>query len=122
MGNYPVVKVTVTDVTGMRNQKKGKGNKMDKKSTDVVAYFTIFGWVAAYAAGDREASRFHLNQGLVINLTLIILTMLTRVPVIGIMAYVLEFAAVMFWIMGILYAVREQESEIPLLGGIRLLK
>ena len=95
---------------------------MDKKTTDIVAYFTIFGWVAAYAAGDREASRFQLNQGLVINLTLIILTMLTRVPLIRIVAYVLEFAAVMFWIMGILYAVREQESEVPILGGIKLLK
>lgn len=95
--------------------------KMDKKTTDVVAYFTIFGWIAAYTAGDREASRFHLNQGLVINLTLIVLTILTRIPVIRIIAGILEFVAVMLWIMGILYAVREQENEIPLLGGIRLL-
>ena len=95
---------------------------MDKKTTDIVAYFTIFGWVAAYVAGDKESSRFHLNQALVINLTLIIITVLTRIPVIRILAVVLEFAAVMFWIMGILYAVREQENEVPLLGGIKLLK
>lgn len=95
---------------------------MDKKTTDIVAYFTIFGWVAAYVAGDKESSRFHLNQALVINLTLIIITVLTRIPVIRILAVVLEFVAVMLWIMGILYAVKEQENEVPLLGGIKLLK
>ncbi len=95
---------------------------MDKKTTDIVAYFTIFGWIAAYVAGDKESSRFHLNQALVINLTLIIITVLTRIPVIRILAVVLEFVAVMLWIMGILYAVKEQENEVPLLGGIKLLK
>lgn len=95
---------------------------MDKKTTDIVAYVTIFGWLAAYVAGDRENSRFHLNQGLVMNLTFSVVMLLTRIPIIGIVAVVLEFAVVMFWIMGFLYAIREQENEVPILGGIRLLR
>lgn len=53
---------------------------MDRKTTDIVAYITIFGWLVAYVAGDKEDSRFHLNQALVINLTAIILAVLTRIP------------------------------------------
>ena len=51
---------------------------MDKKTTDIVAYITILGWLAAYVAGEKEESKFHLNQGLVINLAFIILAFLTR--------------------------------------------
>ena len=43
---------------------------MDKKTTDIVAYITILGWLVAYVAGEREDSKFHLNQALVVNLAL----------------------------------------------------
>ena len=39
---------------------------MSKKATDIVSYITIIGWLIAYFAGDKEESRFHLNQGLVL--------------------------------------------------------
>lgn len=39
---------------------------MDKKTTDIVAYLTWVGLVIAFVAGDREGSRFHMNQSLVI--------------------------------------------------------
>lgn len=35
---------------------------MDKRTTDVVAYLTWVGLIIAFVAGDRERSRFHLNQ------------------------------------------------------------
>ncbi len=95
---------------------------MDRKTTDIVAYITIFGWLAAYVAGDREDSKFHLNQALVINLTLIILAVLTRIPLIGLLAGLLQIVVFIFLIMGIVYAVREQDNEVPLLGCVKLLK
>lgn len=95
---------------------------MDRKTTDIVAYITIFGWLVAYVAGDKEYSKFHLNQALVINLTFIILAVLTRIPLIGLLARVLQLVVFVFWIMGIVYAVREQDNEVPLLGCIKLLK
>ncbi|MCI9188919.1 MAG: hypothetical protein HFH84_04695 [Lachnospiraceae bacterium] len=95
---------------------------MDRKTTDIVAYITIFGWLVAYVAGDKEDSRFHLNQALVINLTAIILAVLTRIPLIGFVAGLLQLVVFVFWIMGIVYAVKEQDNEVPLLGCIKLLK
>ena len=95
---------------------------MDKKTTDIVAYITILGWLVAYVAGEREDSKFHLNQALVVNLALIILAMLMRIPLIGWVASLVQLAVIVFWIMGILYAVKEQDNEVPLLGCIKLLK
>lgn len=95
---------------------------MDRKTTDIVAYVTIFGWLAAYVAGDREYSKFHLNQALVIHLTSIILGMLTWIPMIRLVVRLLQILVFVCLIMGIVYAVREQDNEVPLLGCIKLLK
>ena len=39
---------------------------MNKQATDIVAYLSWPGLLIAFFAGDRYASRFHLNQSLVI--------------------------------------------------------
>ena len=39
---------------------------MNKKTTDMVAYVTWVGLLIAFIAGDREKSKFHLNQALVV--------------------------------------------------------
>ena len=39
---------------------------MDKRTTDIVAYLTWVGLLIALIFGDRENSKFHLNQALVI--------------------------------------------------------
>ena len=38
----------------------------NKRKTDIVAYLTLIGWLIAWFRGNREASRFHLNQALTI--------------------------------------------------------
>ncbi len=95
---------------------------MDKKTTDIVAYITIFGWLVAFVAGEREESKFHLNQALVINLTSLILAALAWVPLVRLVVGLVQLVVFVFWVMGIVYAVREQENEVPLLGCIKLLK
>ena len=92
---------------------------MDKKTTDIVAYITIFGW---FVAGEREDSKFHLNQALVVNLTFLILAVLAWVPVVRLVVGLVQIVVFVFWVMGIVYAVREQENEVPLLGCVKLLK
>lgn len=97
---------------------------MDKRTTGIVAYITIFGWFVAYWAGDRAGARFHLNQGLVVDLAFLALGILTRMPI-GIVrsvAALLEIFVLVFCIMGIVYAAQDQEKEIPLLGSFKLLK
>lgn len=39
---------------------------MNKKITDIIAYLTWVGLIIAFVAGDKEESKFHLNQSLVI--------------------------------------------------------
>lgn len=95
---------------------------MDKRTTDIVAYITILGWIVAFVAGEKEEAKFHLNQALVVHLTFIVLVVLARIPIIGIVAYLLQIAVLMLGIMGLVYAVREQDYEIPLLGCIKLFK
>ena len=44
---------------------------MDKKTTGIVSYITLIGWLIAFCAGDKEGAKFHLNQSLVLYLSLI---------------------------------------------------
>lgn len=99
-----------------------EGIDMDRKATGIVAYLTIIGWFVAYFVGDKEGAKFHLNQGLVVNLVLVVLTVLGRIPIIGWFAGILALAVIACDILGIVYACQDQEKEIPLLGIIKLLK
>lgn len=95
---------------------------MDRKTTGIVAYLTIVGWFVAYFIGDREGAKFHLNQGLVVGLALVILGVLGWMPIIGWVARILALAVAVCAILGVVYAYQDQEKEIPLLGIIKLLK
>lgn len=95
---------------------------MDSKATGIVAYISIIGWIIAYFAGDREGAKFHLNQALVVDLAMIILSVLARIPIVGLIAGLLDLVLFVFWIMGIVYAAKQEEKELPLLGMIKILK
>ena len=110
---------------------------MDAKTTGIVAYITWIGLVIAFVLGDREGGKFHLNQALVIWLagTVLgvvtgILSILTAVPLLGwivaaLVGLISLVGGIFFfvcWLMGLVYAIQEQEKEVPVLGKIRLLK
>ena len=97
---------------------------MDKKATGIVAYITIFGWLVAYFAGDRENARFHLNQGLVVDLAFLAIGIMAGIPfgIVRALAALLDIVVVVFCIMGIIYAAQDQEKEIPLLVSFKILK
>ena len=103
---------------------------MDKKTTDIVAYLTWVGLVIAFVAGDREGSRFHMNQSLVIWLVSTVAGILSKllgwIPLLGwlialLMGVVCLFCAVC-WFIGIINAIQGVEKEVPLLGRIRLIR
>ena len=110
---------------------------MDKKITGVVAYLTWIGLLVAYIAGDREGAKFHLNQALVIwlagtvfGIVTGILSALSAIPLVGwIIAALVGLISLVgglfffvCWLMGLIYAIQEQEKEVPLLGRIKVLK
>lgn len=95
---------------------------MDKKVTGIVAYITIIGWLVAFLAGDKEGAKFHLNQALTVDLAIIISTLLTRIPLIGLIFVLVNIFLFVCWLIGLIAAVKEEEKEIPLLGAIKLLK
>ena len=94
---------------------------MDKKATDIVCYLTWVGWIIAFVAGDREGSKFHLNQSLVIGLAGIICTIAGRFPFVGWVAGIVGFVVAVFNIIGFIYACTGQEKELPVVGGIKIL-
>ena len=104
----------------------------NKHKTDIVAYLTLIGWLIAYFRGDREASRFHLNQALVILLAdlglnavfaCITLTGTAGAALVlrGVIA-VLSFCVVCLWILGLVRACGSNDKPVPILGDVQLLR
>lgn len=90
------------------------GNSISTKATGVLAYLTWIGFLIAYFAGDRQGAKFHLNQGLVVNL----FSLLTAVPLIGKLWGIFILACM---IIGVVNASNGENKEVPLIGGIHLL-
>lgn len=103
---------------------------MSKKTTDIVAYLTPVGLILAYILGDREHSKFHLNQALVLTLANILLSVIIRIcshiPLVRIatsaIGGLLGLVLFIFWIIGFASALSGTEKKIPILGEIELLK
>lgn len=102
--------------TGQNQQYSGgsTGSGISTKATGVLAYLTWIGFLIAYFAGDRQGARFHLNQGLVVNL----FGLLTGIPVIG---KLWGLFILVCMVLGVINASNGENKEVPLIGGIRLL-
>ena len=78
---------------------------MDKKTTGIVAYITWIGWIVAFCAGDKEGAKFRV------------------IPYVGgVVSAILSIFLFVCWIMGLIYACKEEEKEVPLLGQLKILK
>ncbi len=111
---------------------------MDKKVTGIVGYIGWIGWIIAYVAGDQEGAKFHLNQSLVLNVASSIggaligavTAVFSWIPVLGailgtvcgILGGVWGLASLILMVLGIVNAANDQDTPLPLIGGIVLLK
>lgn len=95
---------------------------MDKKVTGIVAYITWIGLIIAYFAGDKEGAKFHLNQALVIWLGYLVSIVISYIPIVGLLSIVLNIFLFVCFILGLVYACKEEEKEVPLIGQIKILK
>ena len=103
---------------------------MDAKVTGIVSYISWVGWLVAFLAGDKEGAKFHLNQSLVLMICMTVLPILSGVgrliPVVGfiisIVASLCSLVLLVFWILGLVAACKQEEKPLPIIGGIQLLK
>lgn len=98
---------------------------MDSKTTGIVSYLTIIGWVVALAAGDKsEYSKFHINQSLVLFIGFVIANVVGYLPVpfMGLISWALGIFVFVLWIMAFIGACQGQEKEAPLIGSIKIMK
>ena len=96
---------------------------MDKKTTDIVAYLSWVGLVIAFIVGDRNGSKFHLNQSMVIWLVGTVAGMLTWIPLIGgLISTVIGLFCFVCWFIGFIGAIQGTEKPVPVLGQIKLFK
>ncbi len=103
---------------------------MNKKVTGIVGYITWIGLIIALCAGDKEGAKFHLNQSLVIWLAEIVVGLIAAVggyiPVVGLIisliAGICQLVLAVFWVMGLINAIKEEEKPLPIIGGIQILK
>ncbi|MBR1477892.1 MAG: hypothetical protein IJ608_08035 [Lachnospiraceae bacterium] len=103
---------------------------MNKKTTGIVSYITLIGWLIAFFAGDKEGAKFHLNQSLVLWICNLVLTIITNIvgnfgtvgAILSIVCLVCSIALFVFWIIGLVRACKEDETPLPIIGGIQILK
>lgn len=102
---------------------------MNKHATDIVAYLTWVGLLIAFVMGDRSASRFHINQSLVLWLTStlcgVAIKLVGWIPVVGwLLSFVLwlvELFCAVCWFIGFIGAIQGTEKPVPVLGQFRLI-
>lgn len=107
----------------MSDNKNVTNDVAENKAIGALAYILFF--LPLVAAKDSEFGRFHANQGLLVTLLALIVYVVGLIipwfgwfvlwPVGGIICGV-------FAIIGIINAVNEKTKELPLIGGIRIIK
>ena len=96
----------------------------------VLSYLSILVLIPLFAAKESPFARFHCNQGIVLALGEVILSLaakiLGKLPLIGwVFKLVGWFGGIVlfvFAILGIINAINGKAKELPLIGGIRILQ
>ena len=71
----------------------------------------------------KEGAKFHLNQALVLAIVSIVGNLIGFIPLLGtIVSWVVSVFVLVCVILGIVYAAKEEEKQLPLIGSIKILK
>lgn len=100
------------------------------KSMAVLSYLGILVLIPLFAAKRSPYARYHCNQGLILSIAELILTValsfMTRIRYIGWTFYPVSGAVgvvgIILMIIGIVNASKGRAKELPLLGDFRILK
>lgn len=111
------------DSTGAFNPQDINNNKV----MAILAYFGILVLVPLFAAKESPFARFHTNQGLILFIAFIICWILVMVlsaisSWLGLIGTILYIAVGVLAIIGIINAATGKAKQLPLIGGIQLIK
>ncbi len=111
------------DSTGAFNPNDISNNKV----MAILAYFGILVLVPLFAAKESPFARFHANQGLVLFVASIVCYIVAAVLTsisswLGLIGTILYIVIVVLAIIGIINAATGKAKQLPLIGGIQLIK
>ena len=87
-----------------------------------LAYIWILFLIPLFAAKDSKFARFHANQGLLLFILDIIVSVLSYIPLIGwIIKLVGGLLILAFVIIGVVNVVNGKAKELPLIGQFKIL-
>lgn len=106
----------------------------NNKVFGILSYLWILVLIPIFAAKDSPYAKFHANQGLVLCLAETALFVIARVvifilslSIVGILfaaiiGVAVDIVCLVFTILGIVNACSDEAKELPLIGGISILK
>lgn len=100
------------------------------KGMAVLAYLSWLVLIPIFAAKESKFARFHCNQGIVLAIAEVVISVLTNIlndiPGIGwifdVIQGILGIAFLVFCIIGIVNAANGRAKELPVIGGIKIIK
>lgn len=95
----------------------------NNKLYNILAYLGILWIVGLIAAPNETDVRFHVNQGIILTIAGVIVSIIALIPIIGwIVGFVGGIALLVFAILGIVNAAKGEQKELPLIGKFKILK
>jgi len=95
---------------------------MSNKTMGILAYFVFF--IPLLVESENEFGRFHANQGLLVLILGIAISILGQIPFLGwfIIAPLGGILCLVLAIIGIINASKEEMKELPVIGSIKIIK
>lgn len=95
----------------------------NKKLYCILAYIGILWLIGLIQLPKDEDVKFHVNQGIVLSIAMVALSIIAIIPVIGwIVSAVGWIGILVLAIMGIIAANNGERKELPLIGKIKILQ
>lgn len=89
----------------------------------IIAYLGPLCIVPILVAKDSEFAMYHANQGLILFIVAIALSLFAIIPILGwIISFFGSIAVVVLAILGIINAANMKKKPLPIIGGYQLLK
>lgn len=105
----------------MKNTETTQATPLNEgKNTAIIAYITLIGLIIAFVMNNDKKNAFaafHIRQSLGLCITGIALGVVSMVPFLGWIIYIIGvFVLLYMWIVGLVNAINEKEKPVPFLG------